>query len=224
MKKRLLFLMLVPAFGLASCSNSGPSVDFKKVSYLSVNNTAYVNEDGSAITYYDFATYKFSDADYAEITSYLAEGVTLPKEVTILYDSTTVYGINGTSNKHYLHPNANLTMYVAGLFSKNYSLALKKDSEASYKSYQEYYYSEAKRTIKSVMHENVKDDTSKTSYTSAYRTYSASLNVYLEGKDGKIEKYEAQSPLINLNERSYERYAVISDNYAVTVAYEEEKK
>ena len=220
MKKRLLFLALVPFLGLASCSG-GPS--YKKVSYLAFNGNPYVTEDGTPTTYYDVATYVFKDADYTEITSYAATGVSIPKEVSIIFNGRNENPINGKHAEVEVEAPETMTLHLSGLFNVNYTLDLKKDSLATYKSYNEYEYSEANRSLKTIVHENVKDSSSKGSQDSAYRTFSTHLYAVLKGKDGKFDKYYAQSVLANLNERTLERYATISNEISIVYTYAEGK-
>ena len=88
MNKHLLFLMLIPVLGLASC-NGGGSAEFKKLSYLEVGGNVYHSEDGDLSSYYHVASYRLTDEDYAEAKIHCAPGVSLPQTFSLCSSSIT---------------------------------------------------------------------------------------------------------------------------------------
>ena len=110
---------------------------------------------------------------------------------------------------------------ITGFHSQYFYLDLKKDSEATFETYSDYYYSEGTRSLKIVTHEFVKTETSKGSYTKAY-SMSGGSNVVTKGEDGKITEYKINNNLLNLSERSFERYKDFAetDTFIYTFAVE----
>ncbi len=215
MNKRIL-LLLLPAFLLSGCNQSG-SNEYKKCNYFSDENRTYLTIDGYVKEVYDIATYEFSDEDYNALKASLAEGVTMPKEIAVIYRNDQYSPINGT----YPSRRAPLTvgLSISGYFANYFYLNLKEGSEATYERYTEVSFNEASKTAKYIVHENVKNTDSKKSYEKAYEMYNGS-NVYTKGEDGKITEYIIVNALLNLDERTLERYHTFtnSESYAYSFA------
>ena len=209
--KKTVLLLLAPAFMLAACSGE----NYKKCVYFNDGGTTYVTEDGHRKNYYDVATYQFNDNDYEIVKSYCASGVTFPREFAIIYQAGSVNPVNGTPVEHQVVEE--VALHISGYINQVFYLELKGDSEATFETYRDVYYSEASKTAKYEIHENVKTAGSKGSYTEAY----SGSNVEVEGEDGKITKYKIVSDSYNLSERSFERYQSFSDTETVQYRFAE---
>ena len=222
MNKHLLFLMLIPVLGLASC-NGGGSAEFKKLSYLEVGGNVYHSEDGDLSSYYHVASYRLTDEDYAEAKAHCAPGVSLPQTFSLCSSCGVYYPLNGERPK-YEFPETKV-MHFTGVYNKMCTMKLVENSEATYISYSEYYYSAATRQFKIIEHDNVKTADSKGSHDSAYILLIGNyFNVSVEGENELIEKYNANYMVLNFNELTIERLTFIGKTDQIIYSYEEGNK
>ena len=219
MKKTLLGTLLVPAFALAACSGNGgnASSDFRKCTYLSINGTVVVSEDGYYKQNKIVGSYAVNEDDFDEISdNYFSD---FPTSFTV-FDNYQTFPTPYEQEDPVLPSTIPLTINAGGEY-KNYTLTLKENSTAIYETYSDYYFSKATNEIKAISHEDVRKSTSHASYESAY-LYSGQIYVQSDVEDYPTNQFKVANNKYPLKEKSREVYIILSSDMMVTYALEEE--
>ena len=222
MKKLLLGTTLLSVFALASCAGSASeSNDFKRCDYLSVANLVYVNEYGSARECKMVSTYIFDDESLSDLESWFYN---FPPSISIM--KTYTVPANGQVNVIPPEPaysiQFNAYIVVSGVTEvHSFTLNLVEDSSVVYETTHEYYYSESTKTIKEVIHKDLRTTDSTYSYEAAYYTGDSYFVLKSEAQSYPTTEYNFVTPLYDIKEETFERYTDVGI-YPVAYSFVEE--